>query len=47
VLAAPMAVIVIVLVQMFYVQGLLTYPVRVPGEHGAALTPAEAQRHER
>jgi predicted PurR-regulated permease PerM len=46
-LATPMAVVVIVLVQMLYVQGLLKYPVRVLGEHGTAATPAEAQRHER
>jgi predicted PurR-regulated permease PerM len=43
-LATPMAVVVIVLIQMLYVQGVLNYPVRVLGEHGTPTTPAGSRR---
>ena len=43
-LATPMAVVVIVLIQMLYVQGVLKYPVRVLGEHGRPNLPGGPQR---
>jgi predicted PurR-regulated permease PerM len=41
-LATPMAVVIIVLIQMLYVQGVLGYPVRVLGEHGTPKPPLQA-----
>ena len=43
-LATPTAVVVIVLVQMLYVQDVLKYPVRILGEHGSAGESTGAQR---
>ena len=42
-LATPTAVVVIVLIQMLYVQDVLKYPVRILGEHGSAGEPTGAQ----
>lgn len=44
-LATPTAVVVIVLIQMLYVQDRLGYPVRILGEHGDGEKPAGAQHH--
>jgi hypothetical protein len=43
-LATPMAVLVIVLIQMLYVQDAPECPLRIPGQHGGAEQPNGTQR---